>query len=414
MARSLSVYFNNKLAGILHQDQSGRLSFSYDPHYLRSKKAYPLSISMPLREGAYEDSIVRPFFSNLLPDDLARSRIAKYLGVSEKNPFAILEIIGGECAGALSLYPEGQTPPPPRKKDYEFLDNQKLEEILNLLSRRPLLAGEKDIRISLAGAQDKLAVAYIDNKIAIAKGTSPTTHILKPPISDIPDSVFNEYFCMVLAKRMNIPVASAEIKWTSKEPYLLIERYDRDTDDHHRLHQEDFCQALSIPPELKYQNEGGPSLKDCINLIEKYSVRPALDTITFLRTIIFNYLLGNADAHAKNFSFLYKEGKPRLAPAYDLICTAVYSQLSSKMAMKIGGKDKAKEVFLRHWFRLIPDTQIAKKAMEKDLKKFSSQLPVKSLGLLRELDQSGLTSPIYTQIHEVIEDRCLHISKYFL
>src|ERR1700722_14292502 len=159
MARSLSVYFNDQLAGILHQDQSGRLSFSYDPRYLQSKKAYPLSISMPLREGAYEDSIVRPFFSNLLPDDLARSRIAKYLGVSEKNPFAILEIIGGECAGALSLYPQGQTPPSPRKKDYEFLNNQKLEEILNLLSRRPLLAGEKDIRISLAGAQDKLAVA---------------------------------------------------------------------------------------------------------------------------------------------------------------------------------------------------------------------------------------------------------------
>ena len=198
MPRVLSVYFDEKLVGKLTQDDSGRLSFLYDAHYLTSGNAFPLSTSLPLSDTVYEDSIVRPFFSNLLPDDFARYRVARLLGVSEKNPFAILEIIGRECAGAISLYPEDQIPSPQKTKDYEFLGEQDLHKILMMLSQRPLLAGEKDVRMSLAGAQDKLAIALIDDKIALTKGTSPTTHIIKPPISDIPDSVFNEYFCMLL------------------------------------------------------------------------------------------------------------------------------------------------------------------------------------------------------------------------
>jgi serine/threonine-protein kinase HipA len=212
MSRILSVYFDERLAAKLIQDENGRLSFLYNPHYLSSQKAYLLSASLPLSDKAYEDSVVRPFFSNLLPDDFARHRVARLLGVSEKNPFAILEIIGGDCAGAISLYPEGQIPPAQKLKDFEYLEGKKLHKILLMLSQRPLLAGEKDVRMSLAGAQDKLAVTLIDNKIALTKGTSPTTHIIKTPISDIPDSVFNEYFCMILAAHMNLLVSPVEIR----------------------------------------------------------------------------------------------------------------------------------------------------------------------------------------------------------
>ncbi|OJW49954.1 MAG: hypothetical protein BGO67_11440 [Alphaproteobacteria bacterium 41-28] len=413
MSRILSVYFDERLAGKLTQDDNGRLNFIYDAHYLASHKAYPLSASLPLGDEVYEDSVVRPFFSNLLPDDWARHRVAKLLGVSETNPFAILEIIGGECAGAISLYPEGQIPPKEKPKDYEYLEGEKLHKILLTLSQRPLLAGEKDIRMSLAGAQDKLAVALIDNKIALTKGTSPTTHIIKPPISDIPDSVFNEYFCMILAKEMRLSVAPVEIRWAESLPYLLVERYDRTADHHHRFHQEDFCQALSIPPELKYENEGGPSIKDCLELIETYSTRPAFDKIMFIHTIIFNYLIGNADAHAKNYSFLYQEGKPRLAPVYDLISTTVYPQLSKKMAMKIGGKYKPEEVMLRHWHQLVPDTQLARNAIEKDLKKFANDLPKKALSLSKKLKKKGLPSPIYEKIQSIVDNKCQHILKYW-
>jgi len=411
MSRTLSVYFDEALAGKLVQDENGRLSFFYNFDYLANNRALPLSTSMPLGDKVYEDAIARPFFSNLLPDDFARHRVARLLGVSEKNPFAILEIMGGECAGAISLYPENQIPSPPKSKDYEVLDEQKLQQILLMLSRRPLLAGEKDIRMSLAGAQDKLAVALVNDKIALTKGTSPTTHIIKPPISDVLDSVFNEYFCMVLAKRMNIPVASAEVRWAETTPYLLIERYDR-TADHHRLHQEDFCQALSIPPELKYENEGGPSIKDCLDLIEQYSLRPAVDKTTFIHIIIFNYLIGNADAHAKNYSFLYQQRRPQLAPAYDLLSTAVYPQVTQKMAMKIGGKYKPEDVFLRHWYQLVPDTRLAKTTMEKDLKKFAKALPKKAQILRHDLDLKGLSSPIYKQTQAIIEARCSHVLRY--
>jgi serine/threonine-protein kinase HipA len=413
MTRTLSVYFDESLAGKLTQDDSGRLNFLYDAHYLTSENAFPLSASLPLSNTVYADSIVRPFFSNLLPDDFARHRVARLLGVSEKNPFAILEIIGGECAGAISLYPEDQIPSPQKTKDYEFLEEHDLHKILLLLSQRPLLAGEKDVRMSLAGAQDKLAVALIDNKIALTKGTSPTTHIIKPPISDILDSVFNEYFCMLLAKNMNLAVSSVEIRHADGLPYLLIERYDRTADHHHRLHQEDFCQVLSIPPELKYENEGGPSIKKCLDLIEEYSIRPAFDKIMFIHTIIFNYLIGNADAHAKNYSFLYLEGKPRLAPAYDLLSTAVYPQLNKKMAMKIGEKYNPEDVYLRHWVQLVPDTQLAKKTMEKDLKKFASRLPKQAQALSKALEKKGLSSPIFDKIQETIEIRCQHVLKYW-
>jgi len=265
--------------------------------------------------------------------------------------------------------------------------------------------------MSLAGAQDKLAVALVNNEIALTKGTSPTTHIIKPPISDIPDSVFNEYFCMVLAQRMNLPVASVAVRYAESIPYLLIERYDR-TEDHHRLHQEDFCQALSVPPELKYENEGGPSIKSCLDLIEHYSLRPAVDRITVIQTIIFNYLIGNADAHAKNYSFLYQTRRPQLAPAYDLLSTAVYPQLSQKMAMKIGGKYRPEDVFLRHWNQLAPDTRLAKNTMEKELKQFAKELPKKSLMLSHDLGFQGLSSPIYEKIQGIIEARCKHILKY--
>ena len=368
---------------------------------------------MPLNDTLYGDAVVRPFFSNLLPDDLARQRLARYVGVSEKNPFALLEIIGGDCAGALSLYPEGKTPPSLTKRDYEPLEEARLSTILGLLSQRPLFVGEKDVRMSLAGAQNKLAVVLINGHIALPKGSTPTTHILKPPMADIPESVFNEYFCMTLAKRFKIAAASADIRWAGDLPYLLLERYDRTPDHLNRLHQEDFCQALSIAPELKYENEGGPSLKRCLSLIETNSLRPALDTLNFLRLVIFNYCIGNADAHGKNFSFLYQKPSPILAPAYDLLSTSIYPQLSPKMAMKIGGKAISEHVYLRHWHQLVPETQLAKQTLERTLAHYTQELPQTALRLLTALESTPLQSPIYAQIHALIEKRCRHIEKYF-
>lgn len=411
MNRTLDVFFQETLAGQLTQGVGGKLQFTYDANHLKNK-GQPLSLSMPLREDPFDDAITRPFFSGLLPDDRARHKLAKYLGLSEKNPFSLLEAIGGECAGALSLVPKGERLPNPLPTNIQILDDQQLGEILDCLKRRPLLAGMKDIRLSLAGVQDKIAVNLVDNCIALVHGTTPTTHILKPPIEDVPHSVHNEFFCMNLAAKVGVDTPHTQLRFLGETPYLLIERYDRIHAGPmiHRLHQEDFCQALSIPPEQKYQREGGPSILQCVDILNRYALKPALDVTHFINRVIFNYLIGNADAHAKNFSLLYQGSTPSLSPAYDLISTAVYPFLSSKMAMKIGGKYDPNEVFLSHWLRLVPETKTAQHALEKQLKDMAGACYEQSLILCKSLSDSGLHTPIYEEIIKIIQRRAQHFS----
>lgn len=410
MPRILDVWFNNNKAGQLIHDDSGRLWFVYDNNYLGSKHPWPLSVTLPLQEEAFEDCITRPFFSGLLPDDIKRQKLARLLGVSEKNPFSLLEVVGGECAGAVSLYPEGAQPYEENPDDIQLLDENSLDDIFALLRRRPLLAGEKNVRLSLAGAQDKLAIRLVDNKIALMRGGAPTTHILKTIIVDIGNieySLHNELFCLRLAKKTGLPVPYVELRATPKEPFLLIERYDRVREDLKiiRLHQEDFCQALSIPPENKYECEGGPGIQLCLDTIQKYSIQPIPDRITFLNVAIFNYLIGNADAHGKNFSFLHKEGMPCLAPAYDLLSTAVYPDLDSKMAMKIGGEYQPNNIFLRHWHRIVPDSATARKALEKSLVQMARNTLEQANRLKDDLKKKGIVSPVFDLILDVIKFR---------
>ncbi len=406
MSRILDVYMHGDLVGKLVQGKSGGLSFAYDAAYITAKK-WALSISLPVQEETFEGNQVRAFFSGLLPDDLVRHTLAKYLGVSDKNPFALLEAIGGECAGALSLYPEGTPFEESKDDDVEILDDKKLKEILDLLKRRPLLAGEDGIRLSLAGAQDKLAVGFKDGQVALIKGTTPTTHILKPLIERVEDSVHNEYFCMRLAKIIGIDVPHVDMHVVENMPCFLIERYDRVIHEDGtvtRLHQEDFCQALGILPEIKYEREGGPNIADCQNLIKSHAARPAVDRIKLLERVIFNYLIGNADAHGKNFSFLYQKRKPDLAPAYDLLSTAIYPDLSDKMAMKIGGKYKPNDVFLRHWYKLIPDTKAAQRNLGKQLVDLAHKTNDHAHALKDSLEKKGIKSPVFEQICTVIKN----------
>jgi serine/threonine-protein kinase HipA len=416
MARVLDVWFHGNKAGKLVQGDSGRLIFAYDADYLKSKQPWPLSVSMPLGTAEFGDRIARPFFSGLLPEDLIRRKVAKLLGVSEKNPFSMLEVIGGECAGAISLYPEGTPPHKENRDDIEMLDERHLDEIFEHLKRRPLFAGEEGVRLSLAGAQDKLAVRLIGDKLALMRGGAPTTHILKTLISDrhdVTDSVYNELFCLMLAARCGLSVPHAQMRKTPRQPYLLVERYDRrwQGNDVIRLHQEDFCQALSIPPENKYEREGGPGISTCLDEIQKYSVQPLPDRIAFLNTVIFNYLIGNADAHGKNFSLLYDDGKPNLAPAYDLLSTAVYPELTTKMAMKIGGKYEPHEVHLRHWHRLVPDTAVARNAIEKNLADMAAKTLDQATKLHDELKKDNIASPVLDSILALIKKRSARLKQ---
>ncbi len=406
MNNVLDVYLHDLLVGQLSQNSSGDISFYYDNNYVVQNRP-SISVSLPLSKVSYHGDIVKAFFSGLLPDDIVRHKLAKCLGISEQNTFALLEAIGGECAGALSLYPQGTTPPKQEIGDIEVLDDKKLKEILDLLKRQPLLVGQDNVRLSLAGAQDKIAISLKDGKVALVKGTTPTTHILKPLIDGVKDSVYNELFCMRLAALVGIDVPNTEVKIVNNTPYFLIERYDRVKKNGiiKRLHQEDFCQALGLLPYLKYESERGPNLKKCEELLLNYSARPAIDRVNFLNRIIFNYLIGNADAHGKNFSLIYRGVKPELAPAYDLLSTASYPGLSTRMAMKIGGEYEPNKVCLDHWYKIVPNTEFAKKNIGITLSIIAEKTLEKADFLKHNLKQIGIKSSIFNDICNIISER---------
>lgn len=408
----LDVYLKNKLAGQLSQTNGGELTFVYDAAYLEMA-SHGISISLPLQAEAFKGPHVKAFFSGLLPEESVRERLAAYLGLSEKNSFALLEAIGGDCAGALGLYPPGEKPSD-TKDDTEILDNPRLKEILDLIKRRPMLVGDDGYRLSLAGAQDKLAVGFKDGQVHLIKGGAPTTHILKPIIERIKDSAHNELFCMQLGQRVGIDVPKAMLHFVNDTPYYLVERYDRETSKDGtvmRIHQEDFCQAIGIAPEIKYEREGGPSIASCQEIITQYTARPAADQIKLLNIVIFNYLIGNADAHGKNFSLLYKGNKPELAPAYDLLSTAIYPDLSEKMTMKIGGKYKPKDVYLRHFHKLMPDTKVAQSAMNKQIQAMAEKISDEATKLKSSLEATGLKSDVFGEITKVIDERIMRLKE---
>lgn len=406
MSVVLDVYLHQQKVGQLFM-KSRDMHFCYDEAYLNSVGAMPISVALPLQSHLFDDGPTRPFFSGLLPDEDLKRRVAKYLHISAKNNIGMLEAIGRECAGAISFYPQGERPIT-CEQHIKYLSQQQLADMLILLRRRPLLVGEDDVCLSLAGAQDKVAVVFKGDKLGLAQGGMPTSHILKPEIRDLRDSVENEFFCMRLAGKVGIDVPNIQMMTCDDNTFLLIERYDRILDSKkqlRRLHQEDFCQALSVLPEYKYENEGGPGIADCIALIKSHSSRPAVDLREFMRRVVFNYLIGNADAHAKNFSFLYKDGATRLTPAYDLLSTTIYPGLTDKMAMKIGGKYRPELICKRHWYKLVEDTQTAARAMDSILQEMSQSIVTKAEQLQQELKLD--ISPIIA----LIQKRASRLSK---
>ncbi|RWP37999.1 type II toxin-antitoxin system HipA family toxin [Mesorhizobium sp.] len=412
MTHFLDVWFDEAKAGALSQDDGGALSFSYDRDYLAGKEPCAISFSMPLQDAPYADRVVRPFFSGLLPDEGARQRLAGALGISAGNAFGLLEVIGGECAGALSLYPAGQTPPASDDDGVEILSTERLEEIIGKLRDRPLLGGEEGVRLSLAGAQDKLAVCVEGENIGLAKGGRPTTHILKPFIQALEGTVENELFCLRLAARLKLPVPAVDMRSAGAVSFLLVERYDRlqhKNGSITRLHQEDFCQALSVPPELKYEEEGGPGTQSSLDLIDRATARPAADRLRFTRMLIFHYLVGNADAHGKNYALLYRERIPDLAPLYDVVCTAAYTRLAKKLAMAIGKRSVPDTIHLKQWLTLVPETKGAQRLLVKDMADLAGQIRGQADKLLLEFEEAGISHDIIKAIRAVIETRATHL-----
>ncbi len=371
MAKRLDVYLHKDFVGHLIQNEGGQMVFNYAESWLEKPGASPLSQSLPLQKERFTRKECRGFFAGILPEESKRDIIARNLGINARNDYAMLERIGGECAGAVTFVPAGE-PLPERNYDYRKLSTAELIAILKELPRRPLLAGERGVRLSLAGAQDKVAVRIEKDGVSLPLGSAPSTHILKPAIDRFEGVVFNEALSMELAGAIGLLTAPVETRTVEGMTFLLVERYDRvhrqtpgDEPVVERVHQEDFCQAQGIVPETKYQKEGGPSLKDCFNLLRAVSSAPVIDLARLLDGVIFNYLVGNNDAHGKNFSLVYPGAgtgdlQVRLAPLYDVVSTIYYPELSPEMAMKIGGEYSSERVTSRNFEKLAEEAGLAK------------------------------------------------------
>lgn len=343
----LSVYMFDDRVGILAND-GGSLAFEYDESYRRCKDACALSVNLPLSEGRFGNRDSLAYFTNLLPEGELREVAARALGVSAANTFSMLAELGGDCAGAVVLLPDDAGDATNTSNDSPLLlSAAELADQLESIPRRPaVIAGGEPLRMSLAGAQAKLPVIRDGGAVTLPRSWhDPTTHILKPEPSAYAGLVANEFFCMRLARHCGLPTAAVSAEQTINGlPYLSVARYDRDLLAKRRLHQEDFCQALGQPPTQKYQAEGGPSLVDQFELLDRASAVPARDKLALWRAVVFNFLIGNCDAHAKNFSLLYESARPSLAPLYDLVSTAAYPELADRLACKIGSATRLDEV----------------------------------------------------------------------
>lgn len=401
MARILDVYLAQDLVGHLEQDSSGALWFAYESRWV--EHGVPLSASLPLRVERFKGSECRPFFAGLLPEEESRKLIARALGVSDRNDFALLERIGAECAGAVSLVPTGSTPPAGRN-DYRPISLDELAARLAEVPSRPLMAGEDGVRLSLAGAQGKLALALKDGTYFLPLEGSPSTHILKPASPNFADLVENEFFCMKLAAATGLDVAEVEIGVAGIHRFLQVRRYDRTGSEANvRIHQEDVCQALGLPPEMKYQEEGGPSLKLCFELVRRISSVPGVDVLKLFEAVVFNFLIGNCDAHGKNFSFLYdRQSGTRLAPLYDLVCTRAYPGISATMAMKLGGEKNPERLYSKNWMGFIADVGLSAAAAKRRITDVVNRVTSALESLPADFPGRGVVAPIVSENCEAL------------
>ena len=381
----------------------GRLSFAYAPGVTT-----PLSQSLPIRSEPFDDRATRPFFAGLLPEGSKRKQIAKTLQVSTQNDYALLDSLGGECAGALTLLESGQSPQAlDAPRNVRWLNDAQLLQVLDEMPLRPMRAGDEGLRLSLAGAQDKLPVVLDADgiRIGLPLNGSPSSHILKPPIAGVDGSVFNEAFCMALAVALKLDVAACDIQRVGERPYLLVGRYDRAALGQ-RLHQEDFCQALGVVSEHKYQNEGGPGLAQAFALLRSATRPSAPNTLKLLDCVVFNALIGNHDAHGKNFSLLYTPAGTVLTPLYDALCTAVYPKLTDKMAMKLGSSYKFSQLQARHWEQFATEAALSPAQVKRRIVDIAKRLPDLAHAVQAAFELEGNGHAIIEQIVTLITQRC--------
>ncbi len=362
---SLAVHLQGARIGTMRRDTGTDYTFEYLPRVVENAGtgAIVLSHSLPVRAEPYGPTETRTFFEGLLPERARREELARELRLDANDSYALLAAIGRDCAGAIVVVPDDEDATP-KGGQVEWLGDEELAELVDELPRRPLgiSRGEPKMRLSLAGVQRKLVlVRDAAGRFGVPTGDTPSTHLVKPEYEhEYPSLARNEMFCMSIASRLGLPAAETELISIADRTCLVSRRFDRagGAGETVRLHQEDLCQALAVPSNLKYQSELGPGFASIRTLLEE--IGRGADVRRMVRAAVMNFVLGNSDAHGKNFAILFTETGRELAPLYDIVSTAVYD-LDDEMAMAIGDAFDPGSVQLADWLDMSADCDLAPK-----------------------------------------------------
>jgi len=419
MTTQLIALANGREMGIVTY-RNARLSFVYDELWRQGPNAYPLSLSMPLASAQHGHSRIEPFLWGLLPDnDRVLENWGRRFQVSPRNPFRLIANVGEDCAGAVQFVrPERLEPlrTEPARREIQWLTEDDLAERLRTLrvDHAAWRAAADTGQFSLAGAQPKTALLYQRGRWGVPSGRTPTTHILKPPTGEWDGHAENEHFCLKLARACGLVVPNSSVERFRDEIAIVIERYDRMTIAGQRLrvHQEDMCQAVGLHPTRKYENEGGPGVRRIVELLRQNSSAGDEDVQTFLDAIAFNWLIAGTDGHAKNYALLLGgEGAVRLAPFYDVASVLPYRNVNlakAKLAMKLGGEYRLRNIGLREWRRLAEDVRTDAGALIARVQAMAAELPDLIATVQKEIAAAGLNHPILRKLAQRLTTRAKH------
>jgi serine/threonine-protein kinase HipA len=408
-ARELIACLEGGEMGRVTQSTQGRLQFTYSANWLESERAYPLSLSMPLQRAPHPHRRIDTFLWGLLPDNASILHSwGRRFQVSSRNAFALMSHVGEDCAGAVQfLTPEQLDRRSEKRRDSvvwlsESEVGQRLRELRSDHSAWRLARDEG--QFSLAGAQPKTALLQENGRWGIPSGRIPTTHILKPPNAQLDGFPENEHICLHLAQSLGLPVAESRVMQFDGEVAIVISRYDRvrTLAGWTRVHQEDLCQALGVPPARKYQKDGGPGARAILELLRVYSSAASRDEETFIDALALSWLTAATDAHAKNYSILITAGQQvRLAPLYDVSSVLPYAQFDVnrvKLAMKVGDRYRIQQVGLREWRKLAADLRLDADALVSRLTRMAQEIPDRLADIGREARAAGLAHPIMDRL----------------
>ena len=409
MSEILAVVADRRILGEIRRDDRNRLTFAYGDRWLSWREgAYPLSLQMPLGDAEYGHADIEPWLRGLLPDS---STILSHWGLMFQVPpgdtFAMLSAVGEDCPGAIQLVRPGRvnTVLHDDREHVEWVSDVDIAERLRRLRQnRAAWRLEADAgQFSLGGAQSKTALLFDGQRWGVPSGPTPTTHILKPSPAGLDGHAENEHVSLALAHALGLPAAETTVQTFEGETTLVVTRYDRARRDDgtiRRLHQEDFCQALSVPHEDKYERVGGPGLGALCEVLWEHSSDPSGDARIFAGASMFNWLIGGTDAHTKNFSVLIgPKGSVRLAPLYDVASAAPYArQKRLKLAHKIGGKYRPNDVRIRHWERFAAEVNLPPADVIDMGRHMAERLPIELREVVGEAHSHGIDHSVVTSM----------------